>query len=78
MFGGLLGLVIFILDIVAIVDVIRSRKPTAYVALWIITDPGAPAPGNVALLPDREEKRRGVSGSVSPARRAYNAGVVFM
>ena len=36
MFGGLLGLVIFILDIVAIVDVIRSRKPTAYVALWII------------------------------------------
>ena len=36
MIGGLVGLVIFVLDIVAIVDVIRSGKSSGYVALWII------------------------------------------
>jgi hypothetical protein len=32
----LLALVVFVLDIIAIVDVIRSRKPSAHVALWVI------------------------------------------
>ncbi|MGN6370464.1 MAG: PLDc N-terminal domain-containing protein [Phycisphaerae bacterium] len=36
MIGGLLGLVIFVLDIVAIVDVARSRKPTGQIVLWIV------------------------------------------
>ena len=36
MISGLLGLVIFVLDIVAIVDVLRSGKSTGYVVLWVI------------------------------------------
>lgn len=34
--GGLLGLVVFILDIVAIVDVLKSSLDTGKKALWII------------------------------------------
>ena len=36
MIGELLALVIFVLDIVAIVDVVRSRKSTGYVVLWVL------------------------------------------
>lgn len=34
--GGLLGLLILVLDIIAIVDVLKSSLDTAKKALWII------------------------------------------
>lgn len=34
--GGLLGLVVLILDILAIVQVVKSSKPGGQKALWIV------------------------------------------
>ena len=34
--GGLLGLVVLVLDIIAIVDLLKSSKDTGKKALWII------------------------------------------
>jgi len=34
--GGLIWLVIFILDIVAIVDILKSAKDTGYKVLWVL------------------------------------------
>ena len=34
--GGLLGLVIFVLDIVAIIDAVKSSLPTGQKVLWIV------------------------------------------
>lgn len=34
--GGLLGLVVLVLDIIAIVDVVKSQVDTGKKALWII------------------------------------------
>ncbi len=34
--GGLLGIVVLILDIIAIVDAVKSAMPGAKKALWII------------------------------------------
>ena len=34
--GAIIGLIILILDIIAIVDVIRSGKDTGMKALWIV------------------------------------------
>ncbi|MCX5700440.1 MAG: PLD nuclease N-terminal domain-containing protein [Candidatus Omnitrophica bacterium] len=34
--GGILGLLVFVLDIIAIVDVLKSSMDTGKKALWII------------------------------------------
>ncbi|MFA5311150.1 MAG: PLDc N-terminal domain-containing protein [Candidatus Omnitrophota bacterium] len=34
--GGLLGLAILILDIIAIVDIVRSSMPTGSKVLWVV------------------------------------------
>jgi len=34
--GGLLGLIVLVLDIIAIVDLLKSSKDTGKKALWII------------------------------------------
>lgn len=34
--GGILGLIVLVLDIIAIVDVLKSSMATANKALWII------------------------------------------
>ena len=34
--GGILGLIVFVLDVLAIVDCVKSGKDTGKKALWII------------------------------------------